>query len=393
MKINIDRLKQMMLGLGKIGYKENQGITRIAFTEDYNKGKDFVERLMEEAGLETYQDSVGNLFGRLEGNKSKKTILIGSHIDTVPSGGMFDGSLGVLAGLECLQTLKENNYSNNYNLEVCAFIGEENTPLGGTFGSRCLIGNIQLDECDFEALSKMGLTINDIDSTVRDKSEFQNYLELHIEQGNVLDSEKIPIGIVKGIVGIAQYNARVEGRANHAGTTPMRLRDDALVKTSELIIRFNNIVSSIGDPFVGTIGYVNCLPGSVNVISGSTSFPIELRDMDRERIKQVIKKFEAEGRDKGLIVEEEFCEWEVYLDKEVQSVIQLVCEELGYEYKYMYSGAGHDANGLSQITPTAMIFVPSKDGVSHSPDEWTEWCDIEKGVNVLLNTIVKLDAK
>lgn len=393
MRVNLDRLARNLVDLGKIGYNEGQGITRIAFTEDYKKGNNFVRQLMEDAELETRQDSVGNLFGRLRGNKSDKTIIIGSHIDTVPNGGMFDGSLGVLAGLECIQTLKENAYTNNYNIEVCVFIGEEGTPMGGTFGSRCLTGKIELNNNHSDALSKMNLTKDDIYNAVRDPKEIQNYLELHIEQGNVLYSKEIPIGIVKGIVGISRYNANVMGKANHAGTTPMNLRDDALVKTSELIIKFNEIVSSIGEPFVGTIGYIDCSPRANNVICGSTSFPIELRDMNKERIKKAIKKFEVENRDMGLTIEEEFSEWEVYLDEEVQSVIQLVCEKLGYEYKYMYSGAGHDANALSQVTPTAMIFVPSKNGISHSPDEWTDWCNIEKGANVLLKTIIKLDKK
>lgn len=391
MRINSERLKNNLINLGKIGYKEGKGITRAAFTKEYEEASSFVQKLIEEAGLTYYRDSVGNIFGKLEGKDKSRSILLGSHIDSVPNGGMFDGNLGVLAGIECLQTLKEDNYDINFSLEVAAFIGEEGTEVGGTFGSRAFSGELDLSESDFEYLKTVGISEEDIINSKRNPDSLKCYLELHIEQGNVLNSENLSIGVVKGIVGIAQYNAKVKGKANHAGTTPMKLRDDALIKASKVIISVNDIVSKFGSPMVGTVGYIRAYPGAVNVIPGVVEFTIELRDMDRNRVLNAMELIKESCIDLDLEVENLGFEWEVNLDVGMQNLIEKSCQELDYSYKYMVSGAGHDANPLSKVTPTGMIFIPSKDGISHSPFEWSDWGDVEKGANVLLNTVMKID--
>lgn len=393
MRINIERLKRNIINLGKIGYEEGKGITRIAFTKEYEEGRTFVKKLMEDAGLDVNQDPAGNLFGKLEGKEKNKnkSILLGSHIDSVPNGGMFDGNLGVLAAIECMQALKENNYDANFSIEAVAFIGEEGTEVGGTFGSRLFAGELELSKSDFEYLKTMGITKEDTLNAKRNPETLKCYLELHIEQGNVLNTENISIGVVKGIVGIAQYNAKVRGKANHAGTTPMNLRDDALVKASKVVTNISEIVNKIGSPMVGTVGYIKAYPGAVNVIPGMVEFTVELRDMDRNRVLNAMETIKESCNNLDLEVEDLGFEWEVNLNEVMQHLIEESCKELNYSYKYMVSGAGHDANPVSKITPSGMIFIPSKDGISHSPLEWSNWDDVEKGANVLLNTILKID--
>lgn len=400
MEINLKRLKKNLIELGWIGYNGDneelpygdQGITRLPFTEEYEKADEFVVSLMKKAGLEVQHDSVGNLFGTLKSSKSDKHILIGSHIDTVPQGGIFDGNLGVLAALECLKTLKENNYNNNYNLTVAAFIGEEGSEIGGTLGSRCFTGEIELNEKEQIFFKEKGINPESVKETKIAHDKIKNYLEMHIEQGEVLQNEGIPIGVVKGIVGIDRYKAIVKGLANHAGTTPMNLRDDALLKASKLIVKINEIVNEIGGDLVGTVGKIKVEPGAVNVIPGQAEFTIELRDMDKEKMNKVMNKVRESLSEEELIIEDILYEGGTYLDQEVQKVIIESAKKLNYEYKEMISGAGHDANPLSEITPTGMIFVPSYKGISHSPEEWTDWQDVKKGAEVMLETIKKLDS-
>ena len=399
MKIDMKRLKNNLIELGWKGYNGNnkdlpygdKGITRLPYTEEYNKADKFVEELMHKAGLEVYHDSVGNLFGTLNSPKTDKHVMVGSHIDTVPEGGMFDGALGVLAALESLETLKENGYTNNYNLTIAVFIGEEGTEIGGTLGSRCFTGDIELNEKEIEFFKDKGISIEKVKNTKIDKNKIKNYLEMHIEQGEVLERGEISIGVVQGIVGIARYKAIVKGEANHAGTTPMNLRDDALLKASRLIIKVNEYVNNLGGNLVGTVGEIEVEPGAVNVIPGKAEFTIELRDMKKDKINKVMKKIKESLSEKELIIEDILYEGGVYLDKEVQEAIKKSAEKLDYDYKEMISGAGHDANPLSEITPTGMIFVPSHKGISHSPEEWTDWEDIKKGTEVMLETIKILD--
>jgi len=216
---------------------------------------------------------------------------------------------------------------------------------------------------------------------------------MHIEQGELLEKEEIPIGIVEGIVGIARYKVTVTGKANHAGTTPMNMRDDALVKASKIISSVNEFVNEIGGDLVGTVGEIEVEPGAVNVIPGKAEFTIELRDMEKEKIEKVMNKIKDSLGEEELAVEDILYEGIVYLDKEVQNSIKKSAKRLDYDFKEMISGAGHDANPLSKITSAGMIFVPSHNGISHSPNEWTDWEDIKKGTEVMLETIKELDKR
>ncbi len=390
MRINIERLKKNLLQLAEIGKDKNGGNTRLAYTPAYSEANDFVKRLMIEAGLNVFEDPVGNLFGRYEAQQGDQSILIGSHIDTVPNGGKFDGCLGVLGALECAQTLRENGYANKHTIEVVAFIAEEYTEIGSCFGSRCFAGDIRIEEKENVFLKKIGLTAEDVFNSRRSPDAVKCYLELHVEQGGILDVEKKPIAIVTGIVGISRFKAEIKGESNHGGSTPMGLRDDALVKASRFIQYFDSTVRQIGTPLVGTIGVLEVEPGGVNVIPGKVKFHIELRDIDNARIQQAVRSMESFGPDFTFSQYQD--EKEVLLDSTVQEIARKACERLGYDYKVMHSGAGHDASILSTVVPTGMIFVPSVGGISHSPLEHTEWEDIEKGSNLLLETVINLDA-
>ena len=398
-KVNLNRLKENLIELGWIGYNGNNknlpygdnGITRLAYSKEYKKADKFVGNLMEKAGLKVYRDSVGNLYGTLTSPETDEHIMIGSHIDTVPEGGMFDGALGVLGALETVQTLIENDYSNNNNLTVVAFTGEEGTEIGGTLGSRCFTGEIELNKKELEFFKNKGINSEDLMKTKIDKEKIKNYLEMHIEQGEVLKNEDISIGVVKGIVGIARYKVTVIGEANHAGTTPMKLRDDALVKASKLITKVNEIVEDIGGDLVGTVGQIDVEPGAVNVIPGRVEFTIELRDMEKANINQVMIKTKSSLNKNELMIEDILYEESVYLNEKVQNIIKKSAQKLNYDFKEMISGAGHDANPLSKITSTGMIFVPSHRGISHSPEEWTDWKEIQKGIEVMLEAVKSLD--
>jgi len=395
MLINVERLKKNIYELAKFS-DEGKGITRLSFTETDKKGINFVRKLMEDAGLTTKVDSVGNLIGRIEGkDKDEPAIIIGSHIDTVPHGGMFDGTVGVLGGIEVIKTLKENRYRNNYPLELISFIDEEGTApalIGGTFGSRAMMGLIDVDTDLRENLKKVNLSEDDVNSAYRDPNTIKNYLELHIEQGRILYDERIPIGIVTGIVGIWRYVATVRGTSNHAGTTPMYARDDALLKSLPLIKGVNDIAKELDKTLVGTVGKINVKPGAANVIPGEVEVTIELRELEVEIINEAIARIKDIINKIGDIALKQIeAKHPSLMDKNVQLQIERACQSKSIKYKYMPSGAGHDAREMAKKVPSGLIFVPSREGKSHVPEELTELNDIREGVDVLLESIKLLD--
>ena len=394
MKINLERLKKNIIDIGEIG-RTNKGITRIAFSKEYFQALKKLKTLMLGQGLEVTVDKVGNIFGKRDGSKNLPSIMVGSHLDTVRNGGLLDGNLGVVAALECINVLKENNVSTNHPIEMVAFNAEEGSEMGGTFGSRVMMGQQDINEIDFgEKLQKYNININDIRDSKRNIEDIKAFLELHIEQGGILDKEGIPIGIVNGIVGITRYRIIIKGDANHAGTTPMDLRKDALVMASKLILKINDLSKKIGDPFVSTVGYIKANPGFVNVIPGEVELILEIRDLSNERIDffiQSIKGYTEKIADYEFIFEALIDKPPVKTSKAIIKLIEDICKDKEIDYKIMTSGAGHDAKEIAKKIPTAMIFVPSKDGKSHCPEEYTEWKHIELGTQMLLETILNLD--
>lgn len=389
MNTNIERIKKHLQELARFGAAEN-GITRLSYSPPYEAACNFLEHIMQAAGLQTRRDKIGNLFGRIEGKQSNKTILIGSHADTVPEAGMFDGSLGIISGIEVLQTLLQEGYDNKHTLEVIAFIEEEGLVIGGTAGSKVFSGQ-HLEESCIENFQKYNINLEEINSSRCDKDTILHYLELHIEQGGILEDECKSIGIVTGIVGIARYLVTVNGQANHGGTTPMRLRDDALMNACKIAIEFNRLVQEAEEPMVGTIGWIKTEPGAMNVVPGKATFIIELRDIDHKKIEFVVNKLMKFTNSMNITYQKILDEHASMMDERIMHAMESSVRQRGYTYGFMPSGAGHDAIPMSRIVSTGMIFVPSKKGISHNKNEWTDWTDIEKGTNVLLDVVKMLD--
>jgi len=400
---NSDRIESRILALASFGADADGGISRHAFSVADLKAREHMIVLMKEAGLIVRIDEAGNIIGRREGKDHQLSVIcFGSHIDTVPSGGKFDGVAGVLVALETIELLNTNKIVTNHPLEIIIFSDEE----GGTVGSKALLGI--LTEKDLKLISNSGKTIGDgiqfiggdpnkIEEAKRNSKEFKAFLELHIEQGAFLDNEGIKIGIVEGIVGIETWLVDIYGKANHAGTTPMDIRQDALIAASKLIIAVNETVKSVEGRQVGTVGEIMAEPGASNVIPGHVKISIELRDLSQEktlsifeRIKQKMAGIEKET---GTRIEyfHEHSNLPAIMNKDIQYSIEQSAKELGLSYKFMPSGAGHDAQNMAKITPTGMIFIPSIGGISHSPKERSRIEDITNGANVFFKTILAID--
>ncbi len=396
MEINIDRLKNKLIKVGSIGEIQNQGISRLAFTEEYDKARELLRKYMENIGVNTEIDGVGNLIGTYKGlNPELPSIVIGSHLDTVPNGGLFDGALGIFSGLEVIETMKDSNIKPQHNIKIIAFNAEEGSAMGGTFGSRAMMGMINLNENDNNKnLEACGLTIKDVKNSIKNIDEFKYYLELHVSQESTLEIENIPVGIPEGIASIVRYKINCLGEANHAGTTLMKNRKDALLESSRLMIKIKDITEKIGDTLVSTVGNLKVFPGAVNVIPGKVEMILELRDINNDNIEKAVSEIISTSKDFSNVkfeFDKIIHKPTVMMDKNVVSIIKNSCEKNKIDYKLMISGAGHDAKSFADKIPTGMIFVPSVEGKSHCPEENTKWIDIEKGTNVLLDTVIALD--
>ena len=404
LRVNSERLEQRIVNLAEFGKGPN-GNQRVAFSDADIQGREYVMSLMKEAGLSVRIDASGNIIGRRDGTDPKlPPILFGSHIDCVPNGGNYDGDVGVLGAIECAQILQENEVTTRHPLEVVVFADEE----GGLVGSRGMIG--ELPEEAMSVVTHSGKTVREgirfvggnpekIKDAARKKGNVKAFIELHIEQGGMLDAEKVSIGIVEGIVGINWWNVTIEGFANHAGTTPMNKRKDALLAAAQYVLAVNKIVTGIPGRHVGTVGRINAEPGALNVIPGKVTTSLELRDLSADRIHQLFEMIQAEVR---TIEQKTGTRFTFTLieptsipaptDEPMRSIIAESARSLGLTLKHMPSGAGHDAQDMTRIAPTGMIFVPSVGGISHSPKEFTKPQDMANGANVLLQTILKLDA-
>ncbi len=405
LRVNGDRINAHLTALSEFGKNPYGGVSRTAYSEADKKGRDYVMGLMREAGLETSIDVAGNITGKRAGsNPALKPLLFGSHIDSVPDGGNYDGDVGVLSSIEVARTLKERNVTTRHPIEVIIFQNEE----GGTIGSRAFVGH--LPDKDLDLVAKSGKTLRDGISfiggdptklsTLHWKTgDYAAYVELHIEQGGTLDAEGLNIGVVEGIVGIGWWDVTIDGFGNHAGTTPMDKRRDALMAAAKYVQMVNRVVTTEPGRQVGTVGRIQAFPGAPNVIPGQVQATLEIRDLDQSKIVRLAKKVMDEATKIGAENGTTFTFKETYLSTpammktEVQKVIENTAKGLNMTTKYLPSGAGHDAQYMAQITPTGMIFCPSVGGVSHSPKEFTKPNDVVNGANVLLQTILALDAK
>ncbi len=403
-KVNEQRIESRIMELSKFGKDANGHGYRVAYTKGDIEARLWYMGLMKKAGLDVRIDYAGNIIGKRKGtNPLLKPIAFGSHIDMVPDGGNYDGCVGSIAALEIIEVLNENNITTKHSLEVIIFSNEE----GGPVGSIAMAGG--LTEKGLKEYSQSGLTIaegikaiggnpDSIQYCIRKKGDIKAFLELHIEQGGILEKENIQIGVVEGIVGIVDWDVTIEGFANHAGTTPMNMRQDALLAAAKLINAVHEVINSVDGRQVGNVGKIAAFPGALNVVPGKVTLGLEIRDLSAEKIEMLFREIEkraiaiaTSSKTTISFTRHDNVPHPALTDKPLQQKIAASAKELNFTFKFMQSGAGHDAQDIALIAPVAMIFVPSKGGISHSPKEFTNAIDMANGANVLLQTILKLD--
>lgn len=407
LRVNGQRLNQHLAELAAFGKTPEGGTHRVAYSEEDLQARAYAMKLMRDAMLEVSIDAVGNLIGRRAGGTAGllrlKPLMIGSHIDSVPQGGSYDGQVGSMGAIEVAQTLAENNVALRRPLEVVIFQNEE----GGTIGSHAIAKGLTERELNLVTNSKktiregikfIGGDPDKLASAIRRKGDIAAYVELHIEQGGTLHQEKINIGVVEGIVSVNWWDVTIDGFANHAGTTPMNQRKDALLAAAKYIEAVNRVVTSVPGRQVGTVGKIQALPGAYNVVPGKVLTSLGLRDLDAAKVRMLFERIQAEVRriEQATGTKFEFKQINATppapTDERIRRVIADAANQLGLTTRLMPSGAGHDAQEIYNLCPVGMIFVPSRDGISHSPREFSTPDDIANGANVLLHTLLKLDA-
>jgi N-carbamoyl-L-amino-acid hydrolase len=406
MQVNLDRLKSTLLELSSFGFNEgDKGIYRPGFSEADMAARRWLMGLLEREGFPTRMDGAGNVYGRL-GAQDRASVTMGSHLDTVPAGGMFDGALGVIAALEVLRVCRENDAKLEWPIELLA-TSEEEGRYGGMLGAQAIAGDLtpglilSMHDADnnllADAMTAVGLEPLSALDAHRLPESMRAFLELHVEQGPVLDQVGTTIGVVDVISGVYKWIVRLIGKADHAGTAPMNMRSDAFMGLADFAHEIPRIIEEDGtDRSRLTVGKVELKPGSPHTIPGEALFTLVGRDSDEGVMENLAnscrKSLSAIARRHKLKFEYEQISWlkPMNCDAGVVEMLEQQSADLGYSYLRMPSGAGHDTQFLTEITRAGLLFVPSVGGVSHSPDEWTHWHDIECGANVLLNAAVKL---
>jgi N-carbamoyl-L-amino-acid hydrolase len=403
-KVNGERLNAHLTAIGEFGKNPQGGVTRLAYGEPDLAARAYATQLMREAKLTVVVDDAGNISGRRAGSDgTAKPILFGSHVDSVPEGGNYDGNVGVLGAIEVAQTLAEQGVVTRHPLEVVIWQNEE----GGTWGSHLVTAAVT--PAELSSVARSGKSIRDgivylggnpdqLARARRSKGEVHGYLELHIEQGGNLDRQKLDIGIVEGIVGLREWDVTIEGFANHAGTTPMNERRDAMLAAARFVEAADRIVRAEPGRQVGTVGRIEAFPGAPNVVPGRVTCTLELRDLDDAKIQRLYETIRGEAERIGRLngtsfAFHEFVTHESALcDPRVRAIIGASAKELGFTTMSLPSGAGHDAQNMARICPMGMIFIPSVGGISHAPKEFSRPQDVTNGANVLLQALLKLDA-
>lgn len=392
---NYSRLRERIIEIGTIGRTAGGGVSRPAFSPGYFAAAERFAARLAAAGLAVRRDGVGNVIGTKAGSRTDRAIMIGSHLDTVPDGGIFDGALGAAVALEFASFLQDSRTELNHTLHVVGFSAEEGSALGGTFGSRAMLGLIDPGKAGLaEKLQSVGLTAEDLRNSRIDPAKLACFLEMHIEQGDILDISRTPVGIVSGIVGITRYRITVTGESNHAGTTAMAGRRDAFQAFAALAVRANAMFAELDETLAGTFGVVEVYPNVINIIPGRVEAVLELRHMEQAvidravaGIKEIAVTIPTAGFQFTEIIRKPSCR----CSEAIIAVMEETCREISVPYRVMPSGAGHDANAVARVAPVGMLFVPSVGGKSHCPDERTEWEDIQRGYDIFCRTILKLD--
>jgi allantoate deiminase len=386
-----------------MGAAADGGLSRFAWSDELTEVTAWVGDALEHLGLDVETDAAGNLLAKWPA-PAGKAVMAASHLDTVPNGGAFDGALGVLGAVEAVRELRRTGFEPSRPIWIGSFMDEEGARFGSAlFGSRAFCGEDVSEALELrdrqgvsvrEAMARSGLDADDV-ASARQVDELAAYLELHIEQGPVLDTKRLRLGIVTSITGILGYRVALHGEANHAGTTPMDLRRDALVGASRVVLALREQARS--DPQLrATVGNIRVLPGATNVIPGLCEFTVDLRPAVAETFARAPRWFESEVQriagDEGLTatLHRDYAAPPAMMDPHVVAQIRASAAEQEVDALDMFSGAGHDAMLVARHVPTGMIFVPSRGGISHSPEEWTETADCELGARVLAGALRRL---
>ena len=403
-KVNEKRIEQRIFELAEFGKNEKGENYRVAYSQGDIEGRAYFMDMMRKAGLEVHIDFAGNIIGKRAGkDPSKKPIAFGSHIDMVPNGGNYDGAYGSITALEIIEVLNENKIITDHPLEVIIFQNEE----GGLVGSRALTGNLKKESLSQKSAS--GLTLEEgiraiggnpdrLGEVVRKPGDLAAFIEIHIEQSKVLESRWVEVAIVEGIVGIEEWDITVTGMANHAGSTPMNDRQDALIAASKLVLAVNEVVNSFEGSQVGSVGKISVPSGAPNIIPGKVEMSLQMRDLSSEKIMKMFADIEKRA---AQIAKETKTEIKFeYLSpgatptiasKEIQDKMLQAAQSLGISYIKMQSGAGHDVQEMGKLGPIGLVFIPSKDGISHNPKEYSSPEEMAYGANVMLQTVLLLD--
>jgi len=407
-KTNLDRIRKDIEELSRFNATPGHGLTRFSLTAEDRGAREYIRNELLKLGLEVYEDPAGSIFGRKKGaNDNLPVIMIGSHFDSVKNGGNFDGPAGIVMALEIMRVLKENDVNTKYPIEFVGMIEEEGGRFGsGVFGSRAMTGSVPIgqlysnkDEAGIlmaEALRDFGFNPEEIKKARRNPKDVKAFIELHIEQGPVLEANAKDIGIVDFIVGINEFKIIIKGRPDHAGTTPMNMRADALSVASKIICKIDSYAKEAGEGTVATVGVLTVKPGAANIVPGEVTFTVDIRSKNANCIKEVKRKIieDIYAKAKAANVKSEIIDMldvnPVKMSEEIINSLEKNAKSSGFSYIKMLSGAGHDAMVMAAITDVGLIFVPSKDGRSHCPEEWTDYEDLQRGIEVIYNTILDL---
>ncbi|WZL72932.1 Zn-dependent hydrolase [Clostridiaceae bacterium 35-E11] len=407
--INISRIKKNLEELSKFNATPGKGLTRLPFTKEAKEATEYIIKEMKGIGLDVRQDGAGSIIGRREGKKKDASvIMIGSHYDSVKNGGNFDGIAGIVAGLELIRAMGENDISTNSPIEIIATNDEEGVRFGdGFFGTRAIAGQLTQEEIaackDAEGISiaqameAYGLDPKDIHLAARTPESIKAFFEIHVEQGPILEVNKKEIGLVQYIVGMHRFKVTIKGRPDHAGTTPMDMRIDPLDAASYVISKISGMAKAVGEGTVATVGALEVFPGAVNIVPSEVKFTVDVRSKKQEYIASVTQQIHEALKEvaQRMGVEYEIIEKlnvaPVKLSEKLMDLMKKNCEKLGFSKEIMLSGAGHDSLVMSEITDVGLIFVPSKNGRSHCPEEWTDYEAFKKGIEVVYHTILDID--
>ena len=396
--MDFERIYRDFTELARTGESADGSVTRLLFDKSFWEVARKTKAYMEGAGLTVWTDACGNVHGTWScGVPGAKTVYMGSHLDTVKEGGLYDGMLGVVGAVEAFREFLADPSEKRVNVHILATNGEEGNDLGGTFGSRAMAGLVDPDVPGYmEKAAAYGLKREDFDSVQLPMKDGLCYLELHIEQGSTLDKAGEQIGIVTGIVGLQRYGITVSGESNHAGTTMMEYRKDALVGAAKLIAGFDRMAREYGNSMVATVGTISVFPGAVSVIPEQVEMVLEIRNLSEERLD----RFAADAVTMGRAIPDVETKFQpivrkapVRCDGRIGKMLEGLCLKEGYSFRKMPSGATHDGNAMAAKMPIGMIFVPSRDGISHNKKEFTPWEDASRGMQVLSGLLKKINSQ